>query len=105
MGIKAFAITNRKGQAFIELALGMFALSLVISALATFAIYIVQSLKLQDEARLEAGQSAMISSGSDMIESMRSDSIELDAVAAEYFFGSKAITINEKAYLPRMKGM
>lgn len=105
MAISEIAITGRKGQSFFELALGMFALSLVISALATFAVYIVRSLKLQSEVRLEAGQSAMVSSGSDMTAAQRSDSIELDSVAAEYFFGSNEATINEKAYLPRMKGM
>ena len=41
-------VTDRKGQALLELAVGMFTLTLLVSALVAFAIYIVGSLKAQN---------------------------------------------------------
>ena len=41
-------IKLRRGQALMELAVGMFTLALVVSALVAFAIYIVKSLEAQN---------------------------------------------------------
>ena len=46
----------RRGQALMELAAGMFALALVVSALCGFAIYIVKSLRVQNSLRSSAPQ-------------------------------------------------
>ena len=42
---------TERGQALVELALGMLALALVTSALAGFAVYMVKSLEVQNSAR------------------------------------------------------
>ena len=44
----------KAGQALMELAVGMFALALVVSALCGFAIYIVKSLRVQNSLRSSA---------------------------------------------------
>lgn len=41
-------IKDRGGQALIELAVGMFTLALIVSALVCFAIYIAESLEAQN---------------------------------------------------------
>ena len=48
--------TDRRGQALVELAAGMFALALVVSALCLFAVYIVNSLRVQNSLRSSAPQ-------------------------------------------------
>jgi hypothetical protein len=45
----------RSGQAFMELALGMLALALVMAALFGFSMYIFSSLDIHRELRAEAG--------------------------------------------------
>ena len=47
------------GQAFMELALGMLALALVLSALFGFTAYILSSLRMQCDIRAEAGRGAL----------------------------------------------
>ena len=42
---------TEKGQALMELAVGMFALALVVSALCVFATYIAKSLRVQNSLR------------------------------------------------------
>lgn len=42
---------TRRGQALLELAAGMFALSLVVSAITVFATFEVKTLKLQNSLR------------------------------------------------------
>jgi len=42
---------TRRGQAMIELALGMLALVMVVSALCGFAVYVARSLEVQNSAR------------------------------------------------------
>jgi hypothetical protein len=46
--------TKRRAQALIELAVGMFAFALVISALTGFAVWIAKSLKMQNSLRTGA---------------------------------------------------
>ena len=52
----------RRGQAFMEMALGMFAFALVLAALFGCADYILCSLEMQRTLRAEAGRSALVSS-------------------------------------------
>lgn len=42
------AIKARRGQALIELIVGIFTLALLVSAFAAFAVYIVESLEAQN---------------------------------------------------------
>ena len=49
---------TRRGQAMTELAFGMFAFALVVSALTTFAVYIARSLRVQNSARGPAPERA-----------------------------------------------
>ena len=79
----------RRGQALMELAVGMFALALVVSALCGFAVYIAKSLKMQNALREgNGGISAKI------------DRVEVGAFASEYLFGRETLVIREKVTLP-----
>ena len=82
------AIRSARGQALMELAVGMFALSLVVSALCGFSLYIVKSLKAQNSLRSGTGRSSV------------TDKVEFDAFAAEHVFGGKTLKISEKVEMP-----
>lgn len=47
---------TKRGQALMELAVGIFTLALVVSALCGFAVYIVKSLRVQNSLRSSAPQ-------------------------------------------------
>lgn len=47
---------TRRGQAMMEMAIGMFALALIVSVLCAFAIYFVKSLRVQNSLRSSAPQ-------------------------------------------------
>ena len=81
------ASVSRSGQAMIELAIGMFTLILVVSALAAFTVYIVGSLKAQNSVRSS---------------SVHADSsVEVDEFAAEWFFGGRrTMDVSEKVVMP-----
>ncbi len=79
MGIK-------RGQAMLELAFGMFALAIVVSALSGFAIYIAKSLKVQNGLRIGA------SSGKERV--------EFTTFAAKHVFGTDSLTIKERVTMP-----
>ena len=72
-----------------ELAVGMFALALVVSALCVFAQYIAKSLRAQNELRRGNGGSHA-----------RSDTVEAGGFAAANFTGGSVLRIREKAVLP-----
>lgn len=76
---------SRRGQALMELAVGMFALALVVSALCGFATYIAKSLRVQNHVRTGGP---------------KSDSVEVGDFAAEHVFGATKIQIKEKLKLP-----
>lgn len=80
------AIEARRGQAMVELAAGMFALALVVSALCWFSIYIVKSLRMQNSLRL--GNSS------------QSETIKFDNFASKYVFGTEALKIKEDVAMP-----
>lgn len=82
------ALRAARGQALMELAVGMFALALVVSALCGFSLYIVKSLKAQNSLRSGTGRSSV------------TDKVEFDAFAAEHVFGGKTLKISEKVEMP-----
>ena len=82
-------LADRKGQALMELAVGMFALALVVSALCGFAEYIAKSLRAQNELRSQPGSRE------------RLDSFEVDSTFAEkHLFGNSVLKIEEKVFMP-----
>ena len=73
---------TRRGQALIELAVGMFTIALLMSAFFFFVKYIVRSLEIQNHLR-SPGQATY------------ADSIKLDDFAANEVFGLKNLHIME----------
>lgn len=78
----------RRGQALMELAVGMFTLALVVSALGVFATYIARSLRVQNSLR-----------GTHHATNMTRE-VELDRFSSEYLFGSDTLTIKEHVEMP-----
>jgi len=72
---------TKRGQALMELAVGLFALAFLVSALVTFALYIVRSLEIQNHLR---GNARGVS-----------DKIELKGFAADQVFGVRNLHIRE----------
>lgn len=77
---------TRRGQALMELVVGLFALALVVSALSGFALYIAKSLRMQNTLRVGA--------------SSQHDEVELTEFAAKWVFGSDKLEIHEKVEMP-----
>ena len=80
------AVRSRRGQALMELVVGLFALTLVVSALCGFAVYISKSLRMQNTLRVGA--------------SSQHDQVEVSSFAAKYVFGSETLNIHEKVEMP-----
>lgn len=78
---------TKRGQALMELVVGLFALALVVSALCGFAICIVKSLKMQNSLRVGA--------------TSQQDEVQVGEFAAKYVFGTKIIKLNEKVEMPQ----
>ena len=78
--------TDRRGQAMIELAMGLFALALVVSALCTFAVYIVRSLEVQNSLRSSAPK--------------MNRPVKVDVFAEMNFVGEGALKMDEKVSMP-----
>jgi len=77
---------TKRGQAMIELAVGMFAVALVVSALCGFAIYIARSLEMQNSLRVKSPS--------------QHDEMQVSDFAAQYIFGKRTIDIREKVVMP-----
>jgi hypothetical protein len=75
-------MATRKAQAMVELAVGMFALALVVSALAGFAVYIAKSLRAQNMARSSSPSS--------------DTRVDVGAFAGEWVFGKRKLEVQEK---------
>ena len=73
---------TRRGQALMELAVGMFTLTLLVSALCVFVVYIAKSLKIQNHLR-SPGQATYAAS------------VQVDAYAADEIFGFRNLHIME----------
>lgn len=76
----------RRGQALLELAVGLFAFALVVSVLTTFSTVIVRSLSMLNSLR----------TGS----TVQSESVEVDAFAEKTFTGESSITLRERLVFP-----
>lgn len=79
---------TKRGQALMELAVGMLALAIVVSALCGFALYISRSLEIQNFLRRDGTSNA------------KSDSVEIGDFAAEHFAGTGVLDIHEKVVMP-----
>lgn len=77
----------RRGQALMELAVGLFAFALVASALCGFAVYIAKSLRMQNTLRVGSAS--------------QHDEVEVSDFAAKYVFGSDTLRIHEKVEMPQ----
>lgn len=77
---------TKRGQALIELAAGMLALAIVVSALCAFAVYIVKSLGVQNSLRSSSPK--------------MNETVEIGAFAERYFAGTDKLKMNEKWVAP-----
>jgi len=80
---------ERRGQAFMELAIGMLALAIVTSALTVFAVYIATSLRVQNSLRGPAPQPNV--------------RIKLDDFAMRHFGGDDSIKMDERVVMPSLE--
>lgn len=96
---------HRPGQAMIELALGMFALALVLAALFGFTSYILSSLDMQRTVRREAGVKALSGFGTGYSSATKRDTVEFEPLACEYIIGSEQLTVKETVEMPAMGGL
>ena len=80
---------GRRGQALIELAVGLFTLALVVSALCGFAVFIARSLTAQNELRTASGGT-----------NAHSDSVAVGDFSSHYVFGRDALEIRERVEMP-----
>lgn len=96
---------TRHAQALVELALGLFSISLVLAALFAFLHYIVSSMNMSRDVRAKAGRSAMTSQGSSesYSSSSKRDTVVVSPMAAEYIFGSTQLEVKEEVHIPAMK--
>lgn len=78
-----------RGQALIELAVGLFTLALVVSALCGFAVYVARSLEAQNELRTTADGT-----------NSRSDSVEVGDFSSRYVFGQDVLNISARVEMP-----
>lgn len=82
---------TRRGQAFVELAIGMFAIALVVSAISLFAVFISRSLREQNSARGPSPE--------------RAEPVEIDSFAERFFAGRKTLQSNERVLMPQTTGV
>lgn len=104
MAIKRPVSGLRQAQALVELALGLFSISLVLAALFAFLHYIVSSMNMSRDVRAKAGRSAMTSQGMDgsFSSASASDTVVISPMAAEYIFGSTSLEVKEEVHMPNM---
>ena len=95
------------GQAFMEMALGMLALALVLASLFGFTSYILSSLEMQRDLRADAGRGALEAGGGDEADSAKTahDVVEVEQFAADYVFGSSEVEVQEEVHIPAMAGL
>lgn len=90
-----------------EMALGMLALALVLSALFSFTMYILGSLEIQSDLRADAGRGALEAGGLDESYSSKisHDTVAIEPFAATYIFGSTEVELREEVHIPVMSGL
>ncbi len=84
-------MATKRGQALMELAVGMFVIALVVSVLCVYAIYISKSLKAQNSLR----------GGSTATSNSKSDTVDVGKFASEHLFGKGKLEIREKVVMPQ----
>lgn len=96
---------SRRAQALVELALGLFCISLVLAALFAFLHYIISSMDMSRDIRAKAGKAALTSmgGGESYSSSSRKDTVTVSQMAADYIFGSAQLEIKEEVHIPNMK--
>ena len=89
------------------MALGMFALALVLASLFAFTAYILSSLDMQRDLRADAGRDALNAGGGDEAYASKTahDTVEVEPLAATYIFGSSEVEIKEEVHIPAMAGL
>ena len=75
----------RRGQALVEVAVGMLALALVVSALCGFALYVTKSLEIQNKLRVGG---------------KRSETVDVSGPTSQYLFGDGRLKASEKLSWP-----
>jgi hypothetical protein len=96
--------TERRGQAFVELACGMFALALVLSAVFSFIRGVAASLDRHRTLRARAGCAALVSNGGYASASAEA-SVTVEPLAADYLFGRREIRLREEVHMPATGGL
>ncbi len=117
----------KSGQAMVEFAVCVFAFALILSALFAFGAIIPKTTQLQSEVRRAAGRAAETGGGSgngglpvsilnslprsvnlsaaELVTEQRYETVDLDALAAEYLFETNEgneFRIHESASMPAM---
>ena len=93
---------SRSGQALTELAIGLLAFALVITAILGFAKCIVASLDMRRSLRADAGRRALGAAGGDTAysSSSKSVSLEVSPLAADGIFGTRRVEMKEEVHIP-----
>ncbi len=95
---------GRRGQAFMEMAVGMLATALVVAALFGCTCIILRSMEMQRDLRARAGRAAMASTGGDGSYASVEDreTIVVETFAADHLFGATEIEVHEAVHMPAM---
>lgn len=96
--------TNRRGQALVELAVGMLVVSLVLAALFAFVHYITLAGGEQRTLRGKAGKGALNGFGGEEAYSSayQHETITVSPMAADVIFGSQQVDVHEEVHIPVM---
>lgn len=80
-------MATKRGQALVELTIGLFSLVLVTSALGVFVSYIVRSLEAQNKLRVGVAT--------------HTEEVEIPEFAAKYIFGVDRLKLDEAVRMPQ----
>ncbi len=97
-------MATRKGQALIELAIGLLAAALVLAGLFGFGRYIIASMDGARTMRADAGVRALNAMGGDGSYASAShvESVAIPELAGERIFGDGRAEIKEEVHIPLM---
>ena len=104
---RTMATDAKRGQAMYEMAIGMFLLVLMAGALFSFGAIMTTSLEQQDRIREEAGRKALEAYAPDdvrvrFVSAHGNDSVPVEPIAAEYFFDSEEVKVQNEVHMPVM---
>ncbi|MCQ2367496.1 MAG: hypothetical protein MJ109_00580 [Kiritimatiellae bacterium] len=97
-------MATKRGQAMMELAIGMFVLVLVVMTLTNFTKCIVEGLDMEREMRADVGRRAQSNSIGPVSKSGAQE-VEIESFAVEYIFGVDQVKMTESVTLPAMTGL